>query len=86
MLSYRDGQLYLEGKSVKSLADELGTPFFLISDARLRSNYNALTQPRADSCNLSAVESIPAIPILSALRRSPGLFPDALQGNYRGGR
>ena len=44
MLSYRDGQLYLEGKSVKSLAEELGTPFFLINEARLRSNYNALVR------------------------------------------
>lgn len=42
MLSYEGRQLCLEGRSVKELADELGTPLFLLSESRLRANYNAL--------------------------------------------
>ena len=44
MLSYKAGQLCIEGSSVKTLADELGTPFFLFSEARLRANYAALAR------------------------------------------
>lgn len=68
MLSYRDGQLYLEGKSVKSLAEELGTPFFLISDARLRSNYNALTR------GLSHPEVKPTVRYCAKTNNEPGVL------------
>lgn len=44
MLSYEDRQLCLEGRPVKDLANELGTPFFLLSESRLRANYNALAR------------------------------------------
>jgi len=44
MLSYQRRQLCLEGRSLKELADELGTPLFLMSESRLRANYNALAR------------------------------------------
>lgn len=44
MLSYQGGNLCLEGKSIQTLAEELGTPFFLLSEARLKANYNALAR------------------------------------------
>jgi hypothetical protein len=44
MLSYQGGHLCFEGKLVKRLSDDLGTPFFLISEARLKANYNALAR------------------------------------------
>lgn len=42
MLAYSGGNLCLEGVPLRELADRLGTPFFLISEARLRANYRAL--------------------------------------------
>lgn len=39
---YRDGVLELDGTPLPELAEGLGTPFFLFSEARLRSNYRAL--------------------------------------------
>lgn len=44
MLNYRNGVLHLEEKSLKSLADEVGTPVFLFSESQLRANYTALMQ------------------------------------------
>lgn len=41
-LAYRDGDLQLEGHSLPDLARRLPTPFFLFSERRLRSNYQAL--------------------------------------------
>jgi diaminopimelate decarboxylase len=41
-LSYRDGALCMEGVPLSELAGRLGTPFFLIGEARLRANYQAL--------------------------------------------
>ena len=44
ILGYQDGHLCIEGRPIYSLADELGTPFFLVSEARLRANYHALAR------------------------------------------
>jgi diaminopimelate decarboxylase len=41
-LGYREGVLCMEGVPLDGLAARLGTPFFLISEARLRANYRAL--------------------------------------------
>ena len=41
-LGYRDGVLCMEGVPLPELAARFGTPFFLISEARLRANYQAL--------------------------------------------
>ncbi len=41
-LSYQDGALHMEGTPLAELVRTLGTPFFLFSEARLRSNYQAL--------------------------------------------
>jgi diaminopimelate decarboxylase len=41
-LAYDDGVLRMEGTSLPELVRKLGTPFFLFSEARLRSNYQAL--------------------------------------------
>jgi len=38
------GGLRMEGVPLADLADRLGTPFFLISESRLRSNYQALAR------------------------------------------
>ncbi|MBZ5535430.1 MAG: hypothetical protein LAO31_05690 [Acidobacteriia bacterium] len=42
MLSYKDGVLHLDGRSLKNLVGEAETPFFLFSEAQLRDNYAAL--------------------------------------------
>jgi len=41
-LGYRDGVLCMDGVPLPDLAERLGTPFFLIGEARLRANYLAL--------------------------------------------
>jgi len=41
-LEYREGVLHMEGASLAGLADRFGSPFFLISEARLAANYQAL--------------------------------------------
>jgi diaminopimelate decarboxylase len=41
-LSYEAGVLRMEGTPLPELVRSLGTPFFLFSEARLRSNYQAL--------------------------------------------
>jgi diaminopimelate decarboxylase len=41
-LGYREGVLCMEETPLDGLAARLGTPFFLISEARLRANYRAL--------------------------------------------
>ena len=41
-LSYAGGLLCMEGIALAELAERLGTPFFLISESRLRGNYRAL--------------------------------------------
>ena len=41
-LDYAAGELRMEGVSLPELAERLGTPFFLISGARLRSNWQSL--------------------------------------------
>lgn len=41
-LDYAGGVLRMEGVSFAELAERLGTPFFLISASRLRTNYQAL--------------------------------------------
>jgi diaminopimelate decarboxylase len=42
MLSYQDNILHIEGKSLQKLAEEIETPFFLLSESRIRGNYYAL--------------------------------------------
>ena len=44
MLGFEEGYLCFQGKILKTLADELETPFFLFSEIQLRSNYDALAQ------------------------------------------
>ncbi len=44
VLRYQDGHLCMEGRPIYRLADDLGTPFFLVSEARLRANYHALAR------------------------------------------
>lgn len=41
-LDYAGGALRMEGAALAELADRLGTPFFLMSESRLRANYQAL--------------------------------------------
>jgi diaminopimelate decarboxylase len=41
-LEYRRGVLCMEGVPLPELAERLGTPFFLLSEARLLANYRAL--------------------------------------------
>jgi diaminopimelate decarboxylase len=41
-LEYRQGALCMEGWPLSDLAERFGTPFFLISESRLRANYRAL--------------------------------------------
>src|SRR4051794_21177052 len=41
-LGYRGGSLRMEGTPLPELVRSLGTPFFLFSEARLRSNYQGL--------------------------------------------
>lgn len=41
-LAYRADVLCMEGTPLPELAERLGTPFFLIGEARLRANYRAL--------------------------------------------
>ncbi len=41
-LGYRDGVLCMDGVPLPDLAARFGTPFFLIGEARLRANYQAL--------------------------------------------
>ncbi|HEV7508039.1 MAG TPA: alanine racemase [Thermoanaerobaculia bacterium] len=41
-LGYHDGVLCMEGTPLPELVGRVGTPFFLFSEARLRSNYQAL--------------------------------------------
>jgi len=42
ILDYRQGVLCMEGRPLGELAERFGTPFFLISESRLRANYQAL--------------------------------------------
>jgi diaminopimelate decarboxylase len=44
ILGYRNEQLCWQGVAIQRLADEVGTPFFLASEARLRANYHALAR------------------------------------------
>ncbi len=44
VLRYKDGGLCWGGVAIQQLADELGTPFFLLSEAGLRANYEALVR------------------------------------------
>src|SRR3954454_20135241 len=48
-LAYRQGTLCMEGVPLSDLAGRLGTPFFLISESRLRSNYRALERGLAEA-------------------------------------
>ncbi len=41
-LDYSGGALRMEGVALAELAERLGTPFFLMSESRLRANYQAL--------------------------------------------
>lgn len=41
-LDYAGGLLHMEGTALADLAERLGLPFFLISESRLRANYQAL--------------------------------------------
>ncbi|HWM92501.1 MAG TPA: hypothetical protein VN493_17180 [Thermoanaerobaculia bacterium] len=41
-LDYAGGALRMEGVALAELAERLGTPFFLMSESRLRANYQAL--------------------------------------------
>jgi diaminopimelate decarboxylase len=48
-LAYHRGALCMQGTPLAELAERLGTPFFLVSEARLRANYRALAQGLAAS-------------------------------------
>lgn len=48
-VAYRQGALCMEGVPLGELAGRLGTPFFLISEARLRVNYRALERGLAEA-------------------------------------
>ncbi len=51
-LEYRDGELYLEGVSLKSLAEEFGTPLYVYSASFIRNRFNAYREafPEALIC------------------------------------
>jgi diaminopimelate decarboxylase len=42
MLAYIDDNLAFEGQSIADMAHDIGTPFFLVSERRLRENFAAL--------------------------------------------
>lgn len=44
MLNYKQGLLQLDGHPLSNPADGLATPFFLLSEVRLRDNYHALVR------------------------------------------
>ncbi|HSN86940.1 MAG TPA: alanine racemase, partial [Thermoanaerobaculia bacterium] len=48
-LDYAGGALRMEGVPLSGLVERLGTPFFLISESRLRANYQALERGLADA-------------------------------------
>jgi diaminopimelate decarboxylase len=48
-LTYRQGALCVQGTPLQALAERFGTPFFLISEARLRANYRTLARGLAAS-------------------------------------
>ncbi len=54
-LGYGEGVLRMEGIPLPELAQSLGTPFFLFSEARLRANYQALER------GLSAAGAVPPV-------------------------
>ncbi|MFH1349981.1 MAG: hypothetical protein ABII26_03500, partial [Pseudomonadota bacterium] len=55
MLKYRNGRLFFEGRSFEDLAQGMETPFFLVSEARIRANYRALVQGLSRSESRSIV-------------------------------
>jgi diaminopimelate decarboxylase len=48
-LAYHQGALCMQGTPLTELASRLGTPFFLVSEARLRANYRNLERALAAS-------------------------------------
>jgi len=43
ILKYHDKHLHFDQKAVSTLADELGTPVFIVSEAQLRGNFEIIT-------------------------------------------
>jgi diaminopimelate decarboxylase len=43
-LTYQEGRLCVEGAPLDRLANKFGTPFFLLSESRLKSNYTSLSR------------------------------------------
>ena len=56
-LEYRDGELYLEGVSLKSLAEEFGTPLYVYSANFIRDRFNAYREAFPDALICYAVKA-----------------------------
>lgn len=76
--SVKGGELYIEGKSCTELAEEYGTPLYVTSEKRLRSNFRRLRNAFASMKKFRiyyAVKSNSNLSILSILR-SEGAWAD----------
>jgi len=94
-LSVRDGRLQLEDRDLVALAEEFGTPVFVISADQIRRNYRRLQSAFAERWPEGAVHVLPAFKaapylavrqILSDEGAGSDTFgPSELEGAVRGG-
>ena len=47
----RNGELYIEGVSATDLAKKFDTPLYVISEKRIRENYNRLRKALTSNCD-----------------------------------
>ena len=95
MSSARNGRLFVEDSDLTELADQFGTPIFVLSAARLRDNYHHLESAFADRWPEGGVRVLPAFKaapylavrqILSQLGAGCDTFGESeLEGALRGG-
>lgn len=96
-LSIRNGRLFMEDCDLSELAQEHGTPLFVVSENHLRSNYREFRDsfskywPEGDVCVFPALKAYPSL----ALRRifseegagcdcyGPGELEGAIRGNTK---
>ena len=70
-LTIRDGHLFIEGCDVPTLAQEFGTPVFVISESHLRSNlrrYKVAFEAHWPEGRVRIMPAIKASPILAVRR------------------
>jgi len=61
VLSIRDNHLWMEGCDTVELAEEFGTPLFVMSETQLRSNYRAIKAAFQSAWSWGPVEVLPSI-------------------------